>query len=263
MGFKSCDQGREKFQGSSLDFVWFDEEPPRDIYIDLLVFGGKLVAVRGYGLTILSMFGSPENFSVDITDTDCEQISQRTACVIGDKLYFYTSVGLKCFDGSKITAVNLKHRLDYTLSAVSYDGKYFAIGYVDVIKRDGIFCYDTVTGESCIIDESTSAIFLNNGIHIISDNGHKYIGAGNGRYSFKSSTLDFGTDKLKTVTEIKVSGKAEISISNGKFSRKFSIENGIVYPHMRGKKFQVTVEGSAAVKDVTVTAEVMDGVYDS
>ncbi len=32
IAFKSCDQGREKFQGSSLDFVWFDEEPPYDIY---------------------------------------------------------------------------------------------------------------------------------------------------------------------------------------------------------------------------------------
>ena len=30
--FKSCESGREKFQGSSLDFVWFDEEPPRDVY---------------------------------------------------------------------------------------------------------------------------------------------------------------------------------------------------------------------------------------
>ncbi|MBR5192095.1 MAG: terminase family protein [Clostridia bacterium] len=34
IGFKSCDQGREKFQGSSLDFVWFDEEPPEDIYFE-------------------------------------------------------------------------------------------------------------------------------------------------------------------------------------------------------------------------------------
>ena len=34
IGFKSCDQGREKFQGTSLDFVWFDEEPPQDIYIE-------------------------------------------------------------------------------------------------------------------------------------------------------------------------------------------------------------------------------------
>ena len=32
IGFKSCDQGRDKFQGTSLDFVWFDEEPPEDIY---------------------------------------------------------------------------------------------------------------------------------------------------------------------------------------------------------------------------------------
>ena len=34
IGFKSCDQGREKFQGTSLDFVWFDEEPPLDIYME-------------------------------------------------------------------------------------------------------------------------------------------------------------------------------------------------------------------------------------
>ncbi len=30
--FKSCEEGREKFQGTSLDFVWFDEEPPEEIY---------------------------------------------------------------------------------------------------------------------------------------------------------------------------------------------------------------------------------------
>ncbi|MGN1098736.1 MAG: terminase large subunit domain-containing protein [Christensenellales bacterium] len=32
IGFKSLDQGREKFQGTSLDFVWFDEEPDEDIF---------------------------------------------------------------------------------------------------------------------------------------------------------------------------------------------------------------------------------------
>lgn len=34
IGFKNCDQGREKFQGTSLDYVWFDEEPPEDIYVE-------------------------------------------------------------------------------------------------------------------------------------------------------------------------------------------------------------------------------------
>ncbi|MDD4110792.1 MAG: terminase family protein [Clostridia bacterium] len=32
IGFKSCDQGREKFQGASLNYIWFDEEPPEEIY---------------------------------------------------------------------------------------------------------------------------------------------------------------------------------------------------------------------------------------
>ena len=32
IGFKSAEEGREKFQGASLDFVWFDEEPPEDVW---------------------------------------------------------------------------------------------------------------------------------------------------------------------------------------------------------------------------------------
>ncbi|MBL8578099.1 MAG: terminase family protein [Mesorhizobium sp.] len=32
LGFKSYEMGREKWQGPTLDGVWFDEEPPQDIY---------------------------------------------------------------------------------------------------------------------------------------------------------------------------------------------------------------------------------------
>lgn len=32
LGFKAYEKGREKWQGETLDFVWFDEEPPMDIY---------------------------------------------------------------------------------------------------------------------------------------------------------------------------------------------------------------------------------------
>jgi phage terminase large subunit-like protein len=34
LGFESYDQGRTKWQGETLDFVWFDEEPPQDIYFE-------------------------------------------------------------------------------------------------------------------------------------------------------------------------------------------------------------------------------------
>jgi phage terminase large subunit-like protein len=34
ISLKSYSSGREKFQGETLDFVWFDEEPPADIYTE-------------------------------------------------------------------------------------------------------------------------------------------------------------------------------------------------------------------------------------
>ncbi len=34
IGFKSYDQGREKWQGPTKDLIWFDEEPPQDIYTE-------------------------------------------------------------------------------------------------------------------------------------------------------------------------------------------------------------------------------------
>lgn len=37
IGFKSYDQGRIRWQGSTLDLIWADEEPPDDIYSEALV----------------------------------------------------------------------------------------------------------------------------------------------------------------------------------------------------------------------------------
>ena len=36
LGFKSYDQGRQKWQGSVRDGIWLDEEPPLDIYTEAL-----------------------------------------------------------------------------------------------------------------------------------------------------------------------------------------------------------------------------------
>lgn len=37
LGFKSYDQGREKWQGTARHFIWLDEEPPEDVYDEALV----------------------------------------------------------------------------------------------------------------------------------------------------------------------------------------------------------------------------------
>ncbi len=34
LGFKSFDQGRERWQGTAKDLVWFDEEPPFSVYME-------------------------------------------------------------------------------------------------------------------------------------------------------------------------------------------------------------------------------------
>ncbi len=74
--FKSCESGREKFQGSSLDFVWFDEEPPEDIYEEcrMRVFDrkgdifGTMTPLKGmtfvYDKIYLNSADDPEVWSV-------------------------------------------------------------------------------------------------------------------------------------------------------------------------------------------------------
>lgn len=37
LGFKSCDSGRVKFQGTDKDIIAFDEEPPKDIYDECMI----------------------------------------------------------------------------------------------------------------------------------------------------------------------------------------------------------------------------------
>ncbi len=37
LGFKSYDQGRKKFQGTGRHVIWFDEEPPEDVYNEALI----------------------------------------------------------------------------------------------------------------------------------------------------------------------------------------------------------------------------------
>ena len=58
LAFKSYDQGRTKWQGETLDFVWFDEEPPMTIYTEGLT---RTNATGGMAyLTFTPLFGMSE-----------------------------------------------------------------------------------------------------------------------------------------------------------------------------------------------------------
>ncbi len=226
-------------------------DPSRGRVLDLAVFSGRLVAVREYGLTVLSMYGSPENFSVDITDTDCDRVFKNTARTVGGKLMFCTESGAKCFDGNGIKAVATRNEIVSPTCAVEYGGKYF------VACNGGIVCVD---GErDCFIQTEADAMFAAGGVYFCSG-GKIYKLEEGGEFHIESGRLDFGTVRSKTVTKIEVFGKADISISNGTFTRIFPNAAGVIRPKMRGINFIVEADGDSRVDRIDVTAEVTDAV---
>ncbi len=98
LGFKSCDQGREKFQGSSLDFVWFDEEPPRDIYEECLMrvmdrrgdIFGTMTPLKGktfiYNEIYLNRRNNPQIWHECMTWADNPYLSKKEARLLESSL---------------------------------------------------------------------------------------------------------------------------------------------------------------------------------
>lgn len=246
-GTENFNDVTEGIDGSG--FVKLDAE--RGKILALLEFSGKIVAVREYGLTLLDMHGSPEKFSVEVTDTDCDKVFKNTACVVGDKLCFYSATGLKCFDGGKIRAFDLPRVAATPKDCAAYDGKYFlACGAF-------VFCADIEREVSCVIEENADCIFVKDGVYFGNATGLKKLAEGGG-FAFESGEFDFGTGRKKTVTGIDVQGKADISLSNGRTTRLFGGASGIVRPHMRGTRFTVKAEGEGGLDGICVIAEVTD-----
>ena len=69
--FKSYDQGREKFQSKTLDGWWADEEPPEDIYSELLA---RVSASRGIGfLTLTPLKGRTKVISLFLDEQSADR----------------------------------------------------------------------------------------------------------------------------------------------------------------------------------------------
>ena len=88
LGFKSYEKGREKWQGESIDYLAFDEEPPMDIYLEGLT---RTNAARGGGivwLTFTPLLGmsdvvrrflqetNPDRVTINMTINDVEHYSK-------------------------------------------------------------------------------------------------------------------------------------------------------------------------------------------
>lgn len=236
-------------------------DPARGEVLDIVEFGEKLIAVRKLGLTVLSMFGSPENFSAEITDTDADEIYKGTARAAGGKLIFCTASGLRSFDGSVIK--KLPHALSGDISnpvcSAVLNGKYYLSCRSKILNGGAVLCYDTADGGSYLIDFAADALCSADKIYAYNKDGAFALEAG-GVYVMTSGRIDFGSGRRKTVTEIFIEGEADVEISNGRTARKFTDARGLIRPRLRGESFTVKITGTKAVKKLNVTAEECDAI---
>lgn len=86
--FKYYAQGRKKWQGPPVDFVWFDEEPPEDIYDEglarTIATGGcaalsftPLLGMSSIVLRFLGKDATPDRSDVNMTIEDAEHIPKE------------------------------------------------------------------------------------------------------------------------------------------------------------------------------------------
>jgi phage terminase large subunit-like protein len=122
LNFKSFDQGRTKWQADTLNFVWFDEEPPLDVYSEGLtrtsatggmVFGtftpllGMSEVVRRF-----LMERSPDRVCIQMTIDDALHFTpEQRAIVTGVLCLFHGRVGSRSVSGSPFVGARLGRRI--------------------------------------------------------------------------------------------------------------------------------------------------------
>lgn len=99
IAFKSYEKGREKWQGETLDIVWFDEEPPENIYLEGLTRTNATNGMTFITFTpLLGMSNVVKRFLLDkppgthvtmmtIDDVDHYSAEQRAAIIASYPVY--------------------------------------------------------------------------------------------------------------------------------------------------------------------------------
>lgn len=82
--FKSYEQGRKKFQGETVDFIWGDEEPPMDVYSEMLT---RITATKGMVfITFTPLLGMSEVVSRYLNEPSPDRA--YVVMTIDDALHF-------------------------------------------------------------------------------------------------------------------------------------------------------------------------------
>lgn len=248
---------------------WVKLNPEGGKVLQLLEYGDKIAVVREYGINLLSMMGSPENYRAEITNTVCEKIYQNSAVAADGKICFLSVSGVCTFDGSVIKRLPFKYadKMISVKDAAMYKGKYIIYGEARLNSDGVVFCYDP-EDYSCYLmyikSPKSGSLCLGKDFRIYNDGACYCIEDAPYYELVTDEAINFGSFKDKTLTEIYIDGVADVIIGNGKVTRTFTGATGIIRPNMRGKSFfyKLTVDRSKcnAVRAFTATLEECDAI---
>lgn len=234
---------------------WLRLDPDRGAALDIVRFGGKLVAVREYGISVVNANGTPENFSLKAADVGCERVCAKTAKEAGGKLFFCAESGLYCFDGSGIARVGHRLAADFGSygSACALGNRYFVCGRSEFLGKNVVLCYDADDGDSFYVDSDADVLALSDKVTAFGGNGKYSLEQGE-RWSLTAAGVDFSGSRKKTVVGVYARGAEKVTISCGDFSRKFDASVRMA-PSMRGESFTFTACGTGIMSAFRATAE--------
>lgn len=228
--------------------------------LDMLEYGEKMLVMREYGITVLSMFGSPENFSVEYTDTKADGIVKNTARTVNGKVVFCTRSGVKIFDGGKISKADFPFADDIkdAVFAMEYAGAYYLCCKSKRLNKNVVLRLDMEKQSAYYIDVAATCLFCSDGLYALGGGTVYRIEEGESFTAYFDG-INFGSSSNKTVVKLCADG-ADVEISNGIHSRFFANVNGSKKLMLRGKKFDIKVTGAKKLKTLCVTAEVSVGI---
>jgi hypothetical protein len=235
--------------------------PERGNILNLVEYDEKIVIVREYGLTIFSANGNPENYSLYLSDTDCDKVFGGTAVALNGYMYFYTSGGLCTFDGDDIKRVshNLTDDVESPMFAVAYGDMYILSCKSKKLERNVVFVYNTTSEFGYYVDIEAKVMYISDCVHICNDSGDFALKEGNS-WSLTGSGVNFGTGKNCTLTEAYVGGNALLEIDNGRNTRKFSCAFSSVFPRFRGREFTIKLTGEGKALSIKLKGDATFGI---
>ncbi len=237
---------------------WLKLSPEKGEVLQLISYNDKLIAVRERGLTVIRVYGDTENFRINGTDTNTDDIISGTAAVCANKLFFATNSGLYSYDGSDInkeedTSLDGLGRI---LAGTACGNYYFASVYLDGDLV--VACINGESGETSFCNITADYMFASGEAYVASAGTLYRLYYPAGTVVWDSGYINLGSDGKKFLKSVYIDSleTCNLTVESNGVSRIFTDVNGKVKVKMSGDKFRFSVTSNVAVNSLEAAVEV-------